>query len=401
MNGCLIVSTYAPRKCGIATFSKDLRDNLPIKDHKVLIAAISEAFSSHAYPAEVAFEVRQNRKADYISCANWVNQNPDIDMVILQHEYGIFGGQNGDYVLELASHLKKPYLLVSHTVLPEPSINQKKIFTRLADSAVGVICMTERARKLLQSVYDVSADKIFIVPHGVPHFTIKNRDHLKEKYGLAGRRIITTFGFISPGKGLEIGLKALAMVVNDHPEALYIIAGSTHPVLMREQGERYRNLITSMVTDLHLENNVLFVNRFLDVDELGDYLYMTDIYLSPYPNRDQAVSGPLSFAVGCGRAVISTPYEYAQEILADGRGLIASDITAEALAQHLKTILENPDIQTKLEKEAAKFGQHLTWESAGSRYIEIAEEVLTHDQAEPYLQDKKQPGLQASAADDR
>lgn len=376
MKACLVVSTYTPRKCGIATFSNDLRDNLLSKEQKVLIAAISEPFSSYNYPPEVAFKIQQERKADYIACAQWANHNPDIEMVIIQHEYGIFGGHDGEYVLELVSHLQKPYLLVTHTVLPHPYENQKKVLMGLADCANGIICMTARARKLLFKIYDVPLEKIIVVPHGVPNFPIKERDKLKAQYGLKDRRIITTFGFIGPGKGLDIGLKALAKVVDKHSDVLYLIAGNTHPMLLRSEGECYRNSILQLVEELNLENHVLFVNRFLDIDEIGDYLYMTDIYLSPYPNMEQAVSGPLSFAVGCGRAIISTPYEYAREILAQGRGLIAREATPEALAEQMNLILGNPAVQVELEKRVAEYGQSFSWESVAGIYLKIAEEVL-------------------------
>jgi glycosyltransferase involved in cell wall biosynthesis len=376
MKACLVVSTYTPRKCGIATFSNDLRDNLLSQGQKVLIAAISEPFSSYVYPLEVAFKIQQERKADYIACAQWANHNPDIEMVIIQHEYGIFGGHDGDYVLELVAHLQKPYLLVTHTVLPQPHENQKKVLMRLAQEADGIICMTVRARKMLFKIYDIPLEKIIVVPHGVPNFPIKDREKLKAQYGLKDRRIITTFGFIGPGKGLEFGLKALAKVVDKHTDVLYLIAGNTHPMLLRSEGERYRDSILQLVEELELQNNVLFVNRFLDIAEIGDYLYMTDIYLSPYPNMDQAVSGPLSFAVGCGRAIIATPYEYAREILAQGRGLVAREATPEALAEQLELILGDVALQTELEHRVAEFGQSFSWESVAEIYLKIAEEVL-------------------------
>jgi glycosyltransferase involved in cell wall biosynthesis len=376
MKACLVVSTYTPRKCGIATFSNDLRDNLLSQGQKVIIAAISEPFSSYVYPPEVAFKIQQERKADYIACAQWANHNPDIEMVIIQHEYGIFGGHDGDYVLELVAHLQKPYLLVTHTVLPQPHENQKKVLMRLAQEADGIICMTVRARKMLFKIYDIPLEKIIVVPHGVPNFPIKDREKLKAQYGLKDRRIITTFGFIGPGKGLEFGLKALAKVVDKHTDVLYLIAGNTHPMLLRSEGERYRDSILQLVEELELQDNVLFVNRFLDIAEIGDYLYMTDIYLSPYPNMDQAVSGPLSFAVGCGRAIIATPYEYAREILAQDRGLVAREATPEALAEQLELILGDVALQTELEHRVAEFGQSFSWESVAEIYLKIAEEVL-------------------------
>ncbi|KUG02831.1 glycosyltransferase [hydrocarbon metagenome] len=376
MNTCLIVSTYPPRKCGIATFSEDLRDSLIHHVPEILVAAINEPFQSHNYPSEVAVKLQQENTADYIACATWANREPGLDMVIIQHEYGIFGGPDGEYIVDLATHLTKPYLLVTHTVLPHPSIKQKEILGKLAGLAAGVLCMTERSCRLLAEVYEVTPDKISVVPHGVPNFIKKSRLDLKDKYGLRDRSIITTFGLIGPGKGLELGIKALSRLVEEHPRLLYIIAGATHPVLLRNEGERYRDSVIKLVADLHLDDHVLFDNRFLDDDELGDYLYMTDIYLSPYPNLDQAVSGTLAFAVGCGRAIVSTPYEYAREILAQGRGMIAREPTPEALADHLDLILRNPDLQQELETKAAQLGHTLTWASVAELYRDIADKIL-------------------------
>ncbi len=384
MNACLIVSTYPPRKCGIATFSEDLRDNLLKHVPEVLVAAINDPFQSHKYPSEVVLKLQQENTADYIACATWANHEPNLDMLIIQHEYGIFGGQDGEYVIDLATHLTKPFLLVTHTVLPQPSVKQKQILSRLAGLAARVLCMTERASSLLASVYEVTPDKIFVVPHGVPSFIKKNRPALKEQYGLQERSIITTFGLIGPGKGLEIGIKTLAKVVAEHPQLLYIIAGATHPNLLRNEGERYRDSVRQLVTDLHLDQHVLFDNRFLDDDELGDYLFMTDIYLSPYPNLDQAVSGTLAFAVGCGRAIVSTPYEYAREVLVQGRGMIARDTTPEALAELLDLLLKNPGLKQELENKAADLGRSLTWPSVAKLYHDIAEELLETDRAQHY-----------------
>lgn len=376
MNGYLIVSTYPPRKCGIAIFSKDLRDNLVKYSPRVSVAAIHDPDNSYVYPSEVVVRIAQDRKADYAACANWINKKLDLDIVIIQHEYGIFGGQDGDYVLDLAAHLSKPYLVVTHTVLPQPSENQRYVLTRLTGSAAGVICMTERASWLLQTVYNVTTDKIHVVPHGVPAFSPKDRGELKKKYGFQGRRVITTFGLIGPGKGLELGIQALARLVPDHPQVLYVIAGLTHPSLLKNEGERYRNKIMEMVRDLQLEDHVVFVNHYLDDEELGDYLYMTDIYLSPYPNLDQASSGTLSFAVGCGRAIVATPYEHACEILAEKRGFISREPSPEALAESLEVILKNPGIQAELETRAAELGHTLLWSSIAELYHDIAEEVL-------------------------
>ncbi|MGI6550077.1 MAG: glycosyltransferase family 4 protein [Syntrophomonadales bacterium] len=370
----LMIGTYVPTKCGIATFSKDLRDGLVSRGEDVRIAAITD--SSYIYPSEVAYRVRHDRPSDYTGCANWTNKSPDINLVLIQHEYGIYGGADGEFILDFAAGLRKPSLLIAHTVLPRPSAHQREVFTRLAGYAAGVVCMTYRARDiLLGPVYDLSPAKVFVIPHGVPEFKAKDRDVLKEQMGFKERRLITTFGLIGPGKGLEIGIKALKRVADKYPECVYIIAGGTHPNLLRLEGERYRDKVMQLVAELGLQDRVFFINRFLDLDELGDYLYMTDIYLSPYPNRDQAVSGTLSFAVGCGRAVVATPYEHAVEILDQGRGLVARDTSPEALADLLDAVLGNPKLQADLEAKASRYGRSLSWSSVAGVYSQVAGET--------------------------
>ncbi len=376
MSACLIVSTYPPRKCGIATFARDLRDNLIKHPPQVLVAAMEDPYQSHNYPGEVILTIQQENIGDYTACAAWANREPDLDIVIIQHEYGIFGGPNGEYILKLVQHLRKPYLLVTHTVLPHPSANQHRVLSTMASSAAGVICMTRRARKLLSAVYGVSRERTVVVPHGVPVFVKKNRNTIKERHLLSHRTIITTFGLIGPGKGLEIGIKALSRLVEEHPQVLYLIAGATHPVLLRSEGERYRESIEQLVRDLKLEEHVWFDNRFLTDEELGEYLYMTDIYLSPYPNMDQAVSGTLAFAVGSGRAIVSTPYEYAQEVLSGGRGLLAREASAQGLAELMDLILRNPALKQELEASASALGRSLTWPSVAALYHKITSEIL-------------------------
>ncbi len=375
MNRYLMIGTYVPIKCGIATFSKDLKDSLCSRGEDVRIASVSD--SKYLYPFEVVYWLSKERRSDYTGCASWVNRSRDIDVVIIQHEYGIYGGEDGEFILDFAARLQKPIMLVAHTVLPRPSAHRQEVFNRLAGYATAVVCMTNRARDLLLGpVYSLPPNKVHVIPHGVPQFQAKDRDVLKEQYGYKGRRIITTFGLIGPGKGLEIGIRALRRVVDRYPDCLYIIAGSTHPNLLKQEGERYREEVMRLVSELGMENNVVFINRFLDMEELGDCLYMTDVYLSPYPTLDQAVSGTLSFAVGCGRATVATPYEYARELLAEGRGLVARDASPEALAELLDAVLGDPEFQAALEAKAWEFGKTLTWNSVAGYYSRVADEAI-------------------------
>ncbi|MGI6487728.1 MAG: glycosyltransferase [Syntrophomonadaceae bacterium] len=371
----LNLGTYPPKQCGIASFSNDLRDNLLLCGADVSVAAISDTDYSYVYPSEVVYKIRQDRRSDYITKAKAINKDQDIKAVVIQHEYGIFGGEDGDYVLDFIYHLDKPFLLVTHTVLPHPTSHQRRVLSELVKKAAAVISMTERSADLLARVYQARPERVHVIHHGVPNFKVKDREELKKEYGLTGRRIITTFGLIGPGKGIEKGLQALAAVVERHPDVLYIIAGGTHPMLLKKQGESYREMLINLVADLGLESHVKFVNRFLEVDQLGDYLYMTDVYLSPYPNRDQAVSGTLAYAIGCGRAIVATPYEYALEMLREQRGLVAEDARPEFLARLLNQVLSDAELQAELEKAASTLGRTIKWSYTARQYMELAEQV--------------------------
>ncbi|MGD0153614.1 MAG: glycosyltransferase family 4 protein [Thermacetogeniaceae bacterium] len=371
------LGTYPPKQCGIATFSKDLRDNLARVGVSMKIAAVSDTEYTYDYPEEVAYEIRQNIKRDYVKTARQINQSPEIELVIIQHEYGIFGGADGEYVLDFTGSLAKPYMLVMHTILPHPSTGQKAILDQLSRKAAAVVCMTKRSAQLLEVVHAVPPEKICIIHHGVPVFQPKDREQLKQQYGYAGRQVITTFGLIGPGKGLEIGIRALQEVVVKHPEALYLIAGKTHPMLLKREGERYREMLNGLVTSLGLNDHVRFINHYMEQEELGDYLYMTDIYLSPYPNRDQAVSGTLAFAIGCGRAIVSTPYEYALAMLAEEqRGLIAADASVSNIATILDRVLSNPLLKAHLERKTARIGKTIGWPYVAAQYANLATRIV-------------------------
>jgi len=372
----VILSTYPPRECGIASFSKDLRDNLVSIDENVSIIAITDAKNSYDYPKEVIFEVSQDEKESFREAADFVNQS-SADVVIIQHEYGIFGGDDGSYVLEFANHLKKPFVATTHTVLLEPTFGQKNVLSRLGAAANGIVCMTKRSAKLLSKVYSVPEHKIRVIPHGVPFFEPKGRDELKQKYGYTGRTIVSTFGLIGPGKGIENCIKAISELVPHHPDILYLVLGKTHPNIIKKYGESYRASLVSLVEELGLTDNVKFINEFLSLDKLGDYLYMTDVYVTPYPNKNQAVSGTLTYAVGCGRAIVSTPYEYALEILGDGRGLIAqnSDDPKE-LAFLIEKIINDPALKQSLENKAQELGKKMSWNNVAKLYRSFLEELI-------------------------
>lgn len=370
-----ILSTYPPRECGIASFARDLKNNLAIWGQNVSILAITDKNSSYNYPPEVVFELREDKKDDYHIAAEFLN-SAEVDAVIIEHEYGIFGGRDGGFVLEFASNLNKPFILNTHTVLPHPGFRQRGILAKLGKKALAVICMTRRSSELLNRVYRIPLEKIYVVPHGVPMFKERPREVLKKSYNIAGRPLVTTFGFIGPGKGIELGIKAISLLKEKYQDIIYLVAGETHPNLKKKMGETYRDSLLDLIEKVNVKDNIKFINRYISLEELGEILYMTDVYLTPYPHRNQAVSGTLSFAVGCGRAIVSTPYDYSLEILADGRGLVASETNPEELAALIDRILSNPQLKAQLEKRTMKLGRTMLWPEVAKSYVRILQGIL-------------------------
>jgi glycosyltransferase involved in cell wall biosynthesis len=378
----LNIGTYPPKQCGIATFSMDLRNSLIINNNQVQVMAVSDNSYQYRYPDEVKFNLRQEQKQDYIHAATWINNCSDSSMVIIQHEYGIYGGNDGEYILELARLINKPYIVITHTVLPHPSKHQKSVLHKLCSTAAGIVCMTEKSGQLLIDLYDVTPNLINLIGHGVPEFPRHPANLLKQEYDLDCRQVVSTFGLIGPGKGLELGIEAIASLVTDFPEICYLILGETHPMLKKSEGERYRQMLEGMVKDLSLENNVKFVNKYLTTDELGKYLYMTDIYLSPYPNKDQAVSGTMAFAMGCGRAIVSTSYAYAAEVLREGRGLLSSNPNPKELASLMKRILTDEKLKHTLQEKAYELGKTWSWPSVGKQYNLLFKRIVENKKQE-------------------
>ncbi|MEN6349401.1 MAG: glycosyltransferase family 4 protein [Syntrophomonas sp.] len=372
----LNLGTYPPKQCGIASFSQDLRDNLVNINQRCYVAAVSDPEHTYNYPEEVTYIIRQDRREDYVRTANAINKNTDIDVVIIQHEYGIYGGKDGGYLLELTRRMYKPYILVLHTVLPAPGAGQRTVLRDLCQQASAVVCMTRASARLASQIYVAESSKIYIIQHGVPAFQKKSRTRLKRQYGFEGKELVTTFGLIGPGKGIEIGIETVNRLVAKHDNLMYLIVGRTHPMLLKREGEKYREMLIDLVNQYGLQQNVAFINRFLEPDELGDYLYMTDVYLSPYPQVDQAISGTMAYAIGCGRAIVSTPYSYAREMLDRERGLLASDTTPECLAELVERVISDPDLKYNLEREAAKLGHKIKWPYIAGQYAGLAELIL-------------------------
>ncbi|NHN30222.1 glycosyltransferase family 4 protein [Paenibacillus agricola] len=370
------LGTSLPRECGLATFSQDMMDEIEqIPDfHTPFIIAVNNN-KSYAYGSQVMGQIGQHNRSDYHKTATELNHST-IDLLVIQHEFGIYGGESGEYVLDLAEKLKIPFIVIFHTVLSKPSPKQCMIMKRLAELSFKAVTMVQNKVQDLHEVYGIAREKIAMYHHGVPMVDTESRIELKARYGYTDRQILSTFGFLSPGKGIEYAIEAMRGVVAKHPEALYIIWGKTHPVVKQEVGEVYRQKLTELVAMLGLGRNVLFVDKHLTQEEVVQSLVLSDIYLTPYLGKDQAVSGTLAYGIGYGRVVISTPYRYAVEMLADGRGLLADFHDSTSLEAHILNILDHPELKAEMEKKTLALGSTMMWSEVAKSYAVLFRETI-------------------------
>lgn len=365
------LSTFPPRECGLATFTQDLVNainginNDDLKINTEIIAISNNSFQQ--YQNIVHYIIQQHNRHDYLKLAQYLNQS-DINLLIIEHEYGIFGGDYGNYVLDLINNLDIPVITTFHTILPNPNEKQLFISQQLSKKSIKVVTMANNTKSLLNTIYQVPLDKIEIIHHGVPYREFPIRSELKKEFDYDDAQIISTFGLLSPGKGIEYAIEAMVEIVYKNPNALYLILGRSHP---DQNGEDYRNKLESLVREFNLENNVIFVNKYLSIDELISYIQMSDIYLTPYLSKDQAVSGTLAYAVGYGKAIVSTPYLYAEEMLGDSRGKFADFKSSDSIAQSINTILNNPKEKLKLEDNTFALGKTMYWHYIAKKYHEV------------------------------
>jgi glycosyltransferase involved in cell wall biosynthesis len=363
------ISSFPPRKCGIGTFTSDLiRSIFAVAKaaFQPLVVAM-RANSEARYQDPVRFEIRQNVKNDYICAADYLNFS-HVDLVCVQHEYGLFGGDAGSYLDILLSRLKPPIVTTLHTILDDPDKAQHKVLVDLCNCSQKVITMNERGITMLRDIYGIAAEKIELIPHGIPDVSFVDSNYYKHKFGMEGRRTILTFGLLNTNKGVEIVLDAMPAIIEAEPTALYIVLGMTHPNVLKEEGESYRFRLQQMVKDLGLEKHVIFHNRFVDDEELRNFLCAADVYVTPYLSRSQLTSGTLSFAVGTGKAVVSTPYWAAVELLADGRGILVPFSDSKRTAQAIISILKDDNLYYSLRRQAYEYGRTRTWPLIGQHY---------------------------------
>jgi glycosyltransferase involved in cell wall biosynthesis len=367
------VGTYSPRRCGIATFTHDLCEAVAGQcgeQKAVFSVAINDRPEGYDYPPRVHFELRQNAQADYRLAAEYLNMN-QVSAVCLQHEYGIFGGTCGSHSLSLLRRLRRPLVCTLHTVLKEPTSQQKLLLQETARLADRLVVMADLARDFLREVYDVPEEKIAVIPHGIPDVPFVDPHFFKDQFGVEGRRVLLTFGLLSPGKGLEVAIEALPEIVKQHPDVVYIVLGATHPHVKATSGEEYRNSLQRRVNELGMREHVIFVNRFVEMQELCEYLGATDMYLTPYLNEAQITSGTLAYAMGTGKAVVSTPYWHAKEMLADDRGRLVGFGDSEAITQAVNDLLGNEADLNALRKRAYTHCRKMTWQRVAQDYLDL------------------------------
>jgi len=363
------VSTLTPRACGIATFTRDLALAL---EHRGLVArnvfvAVEEDGVSREYDSRPLCIVWQNDEPSYLEAARLLNQS-DVDVVHLEHEYGIYGGDWGDYVLSFATELRKPLVVTFHTVMRNPPEKAMEVLDQLAKLAGAVIATVPPARDLLNEIYHVPKNKTLVIPHGSPESRTGQNKAAKAVLGLQGRITVMTLGLINPGKGIEYGIQAIHRIGTKYPNILYLIVGQTHPVVRKHQGEQYRETLQDLTRSLRLEANVKFVDRYLSEGEKELYFLATDIYLAPYVGRDQVSSGTITEALGFGKCVVSTPSTFAQAALANGRGLFCDFNNPESIAGRIEEILNSQSTRLTLERKALDFSRKLTWREAAKAY---------------------------------
>jgi len=365
----IFMGSYPPRACGIATFTKDVVESYNASfGVGAEVAAIDEpGGESRAYPPEVFARLRAGDRGSYRDMAAVINAHP-ARLLNVQHEYGLFGGEEGAWFLNLLEALDKPAVVSLHTVLPEPSPEHRAVAQRLCRLASAIVVLSETGKEILVDRYGIDPAHVIVIHHGVPDVPFCDTDAAKTSFGLGDRMVISTFGLISRGKGLEYAIEAMRSVVRRRPEALYLILGATHPQVRKLEGESYRETLQQIISSAGLENNVKLIGDYLAFDELVSYLKATDVYLTPYLNPVQVVSGTLAYAVGCGKAVVSTPYLYAKELLAQSRGLLCDFRDAQSISQQVIALLDDPSLRRAIERRAYRFGRRMTWSHVAAEY---------------------------------
>ena len=368
------IGNYLPRRCGIATFTTDLCEAVAADNETMTCIAlpVNDTADGYEYPARVRFELTEKDIESYRRAADFLNIN-NVDLVCLQHEYGIFGGRAGSHILALLRELHMPIVTTLHTVLAEPDTDQRRVLEEIAAFSDRLVVMSQRAKEFLTRIYHVSSDKIDLIPHGIPDVPFVDPSFHKDLFGVEGKMVLLSFGLLSSSKGIETVIEALPAILADHPNVVYMILGETHPHVKETDGEAYRISLQWLARERGVESNVIFYNRFVSLNELIEFIGATDIYITPYLNQAQITSGTLAYTLGAGKAVISTPYWYAEEMLAEERGVLVPFRDSTALAQQVNHLLNDVTRRHAMRKRAYLYGREMIWSRVARQYRETFE----------------------------
>ncbi|HEX7452703.1 MAG TPA: glycosyltransferase family 4 protein, partial [Polyangiaceae bacterium] len=364
------VGNYLPRKCGIATFTHDLRNAVQgaLPNGQCSVISVSDRKEGYEYPDEVRFEIAEQSPDDYLRAAEYLNLL-NVDVVSFQHEFGIYGGPSGGYVLNMLRRLRMPFVTTLHTILKQPSVEQRRVMQELTSLSSRLVVMSDVGRAILKETYSVPERKIDVIPHGIPDMAFADPNFYKDQYSVEGRRVLLTFGLLSPNKGIEKVIEALPEIVAEFPDVVYIVLGATHPNLVRDHGEVYRESLQALAERLGVSENVRFFNQFVELEELKHFLGAADIYVTPYLNEAQITSGTLAYAFGCGKAVVSTPYWHAQELLADGRGVLVPFGDSAAMSREICGLLRDESRRHAMRKRAYLSSRDMVWSKTAEHYL--------------------------------
>ena len=365
-----VIGNHLPRQCGIATFTTDLCNAITAEygAAQLSVVAVNDGNSSYSYPERVRFEISEGDLASYRRAADFLN-GENVDLVCLQHEYGIFGGKSGNYIIELLKHLKMPVITTLHTVLREPNLDQRVVMHKIAARSDRLIVMSQHSSRILQEVLGVPAEKIDLIPHGIPDLPFEESDLYKSRFSCQGKSVLLTFGLLSPNKGFESVIQAMPSILARHSNAVYMIAGATHPHVRAREGDRYRLELQALAKKLGVEQQVLFVNRFVAPEEMAALVGSADIYVTPYCHEAQAVSGTLAYALGAGKAIISTPYWHAAEVLDHGRGLLVPFESPAAIAKATIKLLDDDKARQAMRERAYLYARPMVWKRVAQSYM--------------------------------
>ena len=375
---------YLPRKCGIATFTHDMCTSLATRfpSSDCFAVPVNDRPGGYDYPAEVRFEIEEQELDSYLRAADYLNF-ANVDILCVQHEYGIYGGPAGSHLLRLLRNVRMPVVTTLHTVLKEPNADQRRVLGQIIDRSSRVVVMTRKARDFLLEIYRTPESKIDLIPHGIPDVPFIDPNFYKDQFDVEGKFVALTFGLLSPNKGIENMLRAMPAILREFPNFVYIVLGATHPNLIRDQGEQYRIGLERLAKDLGIDRNVSFYNRFAELDELTEFLGVTDIYVTPYLNPAQITSGTLAYAFGCGKVVVSTPYWHAEELLSDGRGILVPFNDSEAISREILGLLRDEGRRHAIRKNAYKLGREMIWSRVAQLYMDSFQKARHSLQDQP------------------